>query len=81
MGWGERRCWSWIAPAADRQWERERLDCLSGCNPVNLTTSIQLPAQLRGRASIASPGPLLGANTPIHQQKTGGVVLSSSEAR
>jgi hypothetical protein len=48
---------------------------------LTLPTSIQLPAQLRGRASIASPGPLLGANTPIHQQKTGGVVLSSSEAR
>jgi hypothetical protein len=44
----------------------------------------QLPAQLRGRASIAFARALAGrqyANPKIRQQKTGGVVLSCAEAR
>jgi hypothetical protein len=44
----------------------------------------QLPAQLRGRASITFARALAGrqyANPKIRQQTTGGVVLSCAEAR
>lgn len=79
MGWGERRCWSWISPAADRQWERERLDCLSGCNPV--THQHPTPGPTQGTRFYCFPRALAGrqyANPPTEDRRGGSLQLGSA---